>query len=223
MTKRRKRKFKKGFKIFIFLFFLVLIAFALYILNKEKVVNIESSWQEVKTFFVKDNNKENVVESIDTNDFASLFKTRLPSKGLEFASSSEISSNGDMKIYLKNTEGESGYVYVNTNDKAEYVWITFVSAIDAEPLKTQLADNLYALDYIDVRFSNKVFYKFKDETVKASEVNESKNNEVSNQNNEAEETTSETSPSSAEKPEEEGEILRAEAFSTQIPTSSSTQ
>ncbi len=68
-----------------------------------------------------------------------------------------------MKIFLKNENDNSSYIYINTNDKAEYVWITFVSAIDAEPLKTKLKNKLTKLDYIDLRFSNKVFYKFKDE------------------------------------------------------------
>lgn len=166
MKSKKRRKLKKGFKRFLFIFFLVVIVLTLYILNKEKVISLNNFWQNTKSIFVKDNNSENPLdENIDTNDFVAIFKARLPSKGLEFYSSGEILQNGDMKIFLNNTKDNSGYIYVNTNDKAEYVWITFVSAIDAEPLKTKLKDNLEDLDYIDLRFSNKVFYKFKDTNV----------------------------------------------------------
>ena len=46
-------------------------------------------------------------------------------------------------------------------DGAEYIWTTFISVIDAEPLKSKLKNDFKDLDYIDLRFSNKIFYKFK--------------------------------------------------------------
>lgn len=92
--------------------------------------------------------------------FSKLFALRLPSQNLTYASSSEISSNGDMKIFLKNTHNDSGYLFVNTKNDASYVWITFVSAIAGEPLKSSLTNNLKNLNYIDLRFGNKIFYKF---------------------------------------------------------------
>ena len=39
-------------------------------------------------------------------------------------------------------------------------WATLLSAIDTDPLKTKLADTNQTLEYLDVRFGNKVFYKF---------------------------------------------------------------
>lgn len=164
MQNKKKRKLKKGFKRFVFIFsFFIIILFILF-LNKEKIINLNNIWQNTKTIFIKDKNSNEINnQNINTNDFVSVFKNRLQSKGLEFNNSGEILSNGDMKIFLKNENDNSSYIYINTNDKAEYVWITFVSAIDAEPLKTKLKNKLTKLDYIDLRFSNKVFYKFKDE------------------------------------------------------------
>ncbi|MDQ5962574.1 MAG: hypothetical protein QG653_381 [Patescibacteria group bacterium] len=39
-------------------------------------------------------------------------------------------------------------------------WLALVSAIDTDPLKTSLETKKGSLEYIDLRFGNKVFYKF---------------------------------------------------------------
>lgn len=44
----------------------------------------------------------------------------------------------------------------------EIVWSTVVSALDTDPLKSMLVTKKSALEYIDARFGNKVFYKFTD-------------------------------------------------------------
>lgn len=149
-----------------FISFLIFVGVA-YLLNSKNIIHVNfgtnNYWQNIKSFFTKEKNEdpeENNTDQAIENEFITIFRSRLPSKRLEYASSSEISENGDMKIYLKGTKNESGFIYVNTNDKAEYVWITFVSAIDKDPLKSRLLNELDNLEYFDLRFNNKVFYKF---------------------------------------------------------------
>lgn len=173
MAKKKKRRLKKKFKVILWFLILVLILGGVFYLNNQKIISLENIWKEtnnqivnIKNLFQKDKKVENEesnsseVVSVKENDFIKIFRNRLPSKNLNFASSSEILPNGDMKIFLQNTQNDEGYLFVNTNQDAEYVWITFVSAIDAEPLKTEIEKKIKDLDYIDLRFSNKVFYKF---------------------------------------------------------------
>lgn len=169
MQNKKKRKFKKGFKRFLYIFFLAIIIFAFYLLNKLNVINLNNFYENTKSIFIKENNLNKNLEEINNNDFVTLFKNRLPSKNLEFATNSEISKNGDMKIFLKDTENNKGYLYVNINDEASFVWINFVSVIDVNPLKTKIENDLRNLEYIDLRFSNKVFYKFKENIINISE------------------------------------------------------
>ena len=63
-------------------------------------------------------------------------------------------------IFLKNTKDEAGYLYVNTKDNVEEVWTTFASVAIADPIKNLLNNDLLNLNYVDLRFKNKVFYKF---------------------------------------------------------------
>lgn len=188
MANKKKRKFKKGFKILLWVFFLLIILGGIFYLNYTNVINLNKFWadtteiyENVKTKFTEISNKQKDKQKdksvfINTSEgqgfsseqdkgeeFIKTFRNRLPSKNLNFASSSKISQSGDMKIYLKNTKDNSGYIFVNTKDDVNYVWITFVSAIDVNPLKEELEKKLEYLDYIDLRFSNKVFYKFHEE------------------------------------------------------------
>lgn len=161
---KKKRALKKRFKFLLWLFLVLLIIFGIYFLNQRNIINLNSFLNNISD--LKEKKTENDVAVIDENlkehNFIQIFRNRLPSKNLNFASSSEIYPNGDMKIFLQDTEDSLGYLYVNTNNDAEYVWITFVSAMDAEPLKSEVEKKIKYLDYIDLRFSNKIFYKFKD-------------------------------------------------------------
>jgi hypothetical protein len=71
-----------------------------------------------------------------------------------------IDSFGDVTLYDKT--GESKIIF-SRETSLDKVWSNIVSAIDTEPLKTKL-DNVKAgkdtLEYLDIRFGNKVFYKF---------------------------------------------------------------
>ncbi len=154
--KTKKLKLKKSVLKAVFLFTLFIIILTFLIINRKEILDFK-----FKNIFTKDQDiKENIY--IEDKDFTSLFRNRLPSVNLNFASSSEIYENLDMKIYIKGSDEDTGYIYVNTKDNANYVWVTFISAIDTEPLKSKLEKNLKNLEYIDLRFSNKVFYKFKD-------------------------------------------------------------
>ncbi len=198
MAKKKKRKFKKGFKALLWLIILLLIAGGLFYLDNKKIISFQNIWKEtdVKVLKIKNylgkiekTNKDNEDSLSDTSNtleesqikkeaYIRIFRNRLPSKNLNFASSSELSLNGDMKIFLQDTREDMGYLYININNDPEYVWITLVSAIDAEPLKTDLQKKLKYLDYLDLRFSNKVFYRFHKENEIIPTVSTSTNIEM---------------------------------------------
>ena len=160
--KKSKRRLKRGFKIILILIIFLSILIATFFTIKNGNIYPFNKKEEIKEF-----NQDIVEMNTDNNldPFSKLFKLRLPSQRLEYFKSSEIAENGDMKIYLKNTNQDSGYLFVNTNDDPSFVWITFVSAIAGEPLKSSLTNNLKNLDYIDLRFKNKVFYKFENKSI----------------------------------------------------------
>lgn len=56
-------------------------------------------------------------------------------------------------------------VEITEDADSKKVWSTLVSSIDTDPLKSRLANSKDGLEYLDVRFGNKVFYKFYDETL----------------------------------------------------------
>lgn len=174
--KKKKRKFKRGFKITLFIIFILIVGIIVFLylkknnfeiaklnpFKKEKLATTTEIMIEPSVLSISADNSITTDDSniVADDAFSKLFALRLPSQNLTYASSSEISSNGDMKIFLKNTHNDSGYLFVNTKNDASYVWITFVSAIAGEPLKSSLTNNLKNLNYIDLRFGNKIFYKF---------------------------------------------------------------
>jgi hypothetical protein len=58
--------------------------------------------------------------------------------------------------------------YFSQNQDTKKVWTTVISAIDTEPLKSKLDSSKNTLLYLDVRYGNKVFYKFNEGFSKAS-------------------------------------------------------
>jgi hypothetical protein len=68
-----------------------------------------------------------------------------------------IDAFGD--VHLKGGEGMSE-VIVDGKANIDKTWSTIVSAIDTDPLKSNLSSNKGSLLYIDARFGNKIFYKF---------------------------------------------------------------
>ena len=60
--------------------------------------------------------------------------------------------------YLKLKNGE---IKVNTNNNLDLTWNDYISAIEDKDLKEKLKNEINNLEYLDLRFINKLFYKFK--------------------------------------------------------------
>jgi len=71
----------------------------------------------------------------------------------------EIGDNGDYKFSLEGTDGK--IIFKKENDSAKLVE-NLSLAVGAEPLRTDLAQKLKSLLYIDLRFDNKVYFKFQE-------------------------------------------------------------
>ncbi len=69
----------------------------------------------------------------------------------------KIEESGDVSLFTK--EGSSKILLTSKTD-LDKGWSTLVSAIDTDPLKSLLEKEREKLSYIDLRFGNKVFYKF---------------------------------------------------------------
>lgn len=167
--KKKKRKLKPFVKIILILIGIIIAFIFLYKINffssaknffQNSFVNIKSSITDM--FSKKDADTDSEIKENSKNpddQFVSVFKKRLPSQDISFASST-ILPNGDMKIFLKNTKNEAGYLYVNTKDNVEEVWNTFASILISDQFKKLISTDLPNLNYVDLRFKNKVFYKF---------------------------------------------------------------
>jgi hypothetical protein len=70
-----------------------------------------------------------------------------------------VETTGD--VSLMDTHGKSKVMILQDADQKK-VWSTLVSALDTDPLKTKLATEREQLEYLDVRYGNKVFYRFSD-------------------------------------------------------------
>ncbi len=62
-------------------------------------------------------------------------------------------------VYLLNSENK-GRIVFRLNSDYDKLWRNFLSVIDTEPLKGDLDTKKSDLSYLDLRFGNKVFYKF---------------------------------------------------------------
>lgn len=79
-----------------------------------------------------------------------------------------VEPTGDISCY--NEAMTSKVIFLKETDFKK-VWSTLVSAIDTDPLKSKLAKNREGLEYLDVRYGNKVFYRFNDMTFQNGTVN----------------------------------------------------
>jgi len=75
----------------------------------------------------------------------------------------KIDENKDVQYFFGNTKQ---YVITPLLGDTSIYWSTLVSALDTEPLSTLLQTKRNELEYIDLRFGNKVFYKFAKGTAK---------------------------------------------------------
>lgn len=70
-----------------------------------------------------------------------------------------ISIDNEEGIALIDKRGVSRVLIPQDGDTKK-LWSTLLSAIDTDPLKKKLLENISSLEYLDVRYGNKVFYKF---------------------------------------------------------------
>lgn len=70
-----------------------------------------------------------------------------------------INVNGYGDIILSD-ENQTKMVKLSSSIDTEKQWSNVISAVDTEPLKSLLVTKKDYLEYLDVRFGNKVFYKF---------------------------------------------------------------
>ena len=78
-----------------------------------------------------------------------------------------VERTGEVSFF--NEQGTSKVIILQDSDMKK-TWSTLVSAIDTDPLKSKLANDKKNLEYLDVRYGNKVFYKFSDMTFQNSKV-----------------------------------------------------
>jgi hypothetical protein len=70
-----------------------------------------------------------------------------------------VEATGD--VLCVDERGVSKVIFLKDSDFKK-TWSTLVSSVDTDPLKTKLTANKEQLEYLDVRFGNKVFYRFSD-------------------------------------------------------------
>jgi hypothetical protein len=88
-----------------------------------------------------------------------------------------ITPDGDALIFLYRDSDTSPAIRYNPLHDPLTVVAQFKSAIATEPLKGKLVTSLSTLDYIDVRFPNKIFYKFNDDIGQQQDNGEDKQDE----------------------------------------------
>ncbi|MEN9582813.1 MAG: hypothetical protein RL641_767 [Candidatus Parcubacteria bacterium] len=74
-----------------------------------------------------------------------------------------VTADGDALIFLYRDSAVMPEVRLNPKHDALTDVAGFKTAVSSEPLKSKLTKSFANLEYIDVRFANKVFYKFHDE------------------------------------------------------------
>lgn len=74
-----------------------------------------------------------------------------------------LNKDSDVEVFLEheNEPPASPKIVFNKNADMFGIIENLQSAVSAEPLKTELAEKYTKLDYIDLRFGNKIYYKFK--------------------------------------------------------------
>ena len=70
-----------------------------------------------------------------------------------------VEETGDITLW--NASQTSKVLFLKDMDHKK-TWSTLVSAIDTDPLKEKLTTKKEKLEYLDVRYGNKVFYRFSD-------------------------------------------------------------
>ena len=74
-----------------------------------------------------------------------------------------ILDNGDIKIFLSNSDKTliGPYITLKADSDFQKVAENLQTALSTEPLQSNFKNKYSSLEYIDLRFGNKVVYKFK--------------------------------------------------------------
>ncbi len=99
----------------------------------------------------------------------STFASKIATSALK-PSAYSITEDGDAIIFLFRNSDILPEVRYNPKHDPITASSGFKTAISSEPLKSKLTTSFSTLEYIDVRFANKVFYKFGNENAKDNEI-----------------------------------------------------
>lgn len=129
----------------------------------------ESVYPKIYTKIFDDETSQNptgknaMVRSLLSN--ISIFAKQISNSAMK-PSAFSINNDGDALIFLFRDSDILPEVRYNPVHDPIVASTGFKTAINSEPLKSKLAQSFSKLEYIDVRFANKVFYKFKSEEEK---------------------------------------------------------
>jgi hypothetical protein len=114
-------------------------------------------------FFGTTSNSNTIGSSVIATYFKDfiLFKENIETLGLRPVSFYKL-GDGDAKVYLASESGLSGPEII-FKEGADFQKLTenLQSALEVEPLHTDIKKKYISLLYIDLRFGNKVYYKFR--------------------------------------------------------------
>lgn len=103
-------------------------------------------------------------KATSTTDVLTELKEVLPKIEAVLFPVDTITFGPDRELILSN-KVQRHSLKISRDTNLETVWSTVISAIDTEPLKSLLQTRKKDLEYIDMRFGSKVFYKFTNTTV----------------------------------------------------------
>ncbi|MBI2099665.1 hypothetical protein HYT45_04675, partial [Candidatus Uhrbacteria bacterium] len=69
--------------------------------------------------------------------------------------------DGDADLFLSGAKNQKPKILIRADADMENLAENLGAALETEPLKTRMAKEYSKLEYLDLRFSNKVYSKFK--------------------------------------------------------------
>ena len=126
-------------------------------------ISFASSTREER---VEDGIRIQMVQGINTSKLSDLETLMKKINTVIFVVSRiDVDTYGDISFY---DAREMSKVEIAQDGDVKRIWSDLVSAVDTEPLKSKLQKNKDALEYLDIRFGDKVFYKFTGDTATTS-------------------------------------------------------
>lgn len=94
--------------------------------------------------------------------FSKLISFRDNIEKLEIKTSSlSVKDDGDIELYLANSSQNTPKIIFKTNSDFEKILGNLQAILATEPLQSDFKKKYSSLEYIDLRFGNKVYYRFK--------------------------------------------------------------